>query len=138
MYPRVCARVRVSRTVLCNARLDLKIIYNKEILSLSLDDYYLTKKQRVSLSKKIHPLLLTRGVPGTHDTKKLLKHVKCFERSNYPINIPIFDKIGSITFNSVSIVLFEMFIFYCKMALKACKNLIKTTYNGRRCRIDWF
>jgi len=73
---------------------NLKDIYNKQILSLSLDDYYLTKKQRVSLSKKIHPLLLTRGVPGTHDTKKLLKHVKCFERSNYPINIPIFDKIN--------------------------------------------
>lgn len=72
----------------------LKIIYNKKVLSLSLDDYYLTKKQRTSLSKKIHPLLLTRGVPGTHDIKKLLKHVKCFERSNYPINIPIFDKIN--------------------------------------------
>jgi len=73
---------------------NLKIIYNKEILSLSLDDYYLTKKQRVSLSKKIHPLLLTRGVPGTHDTKKLLKHVRCFEKSVYPINIPMFDKIN--------------------------------------------
>ena len=73
---------------------NLKIIYNKEILSLSLDDYYLTKKQRVSLSKKIHPLLITRGVPGTHDIKKLLKHVRCFERSIYPINIPIFDKLN--------------------------------------------
>ena len=71
-----------------------KIFYNKEILSLSLDDYYLTKKQRTSLSKKIHPLLITRGVPGTHDIKKLLKHVRCFERSIYPINIPIFDKIN--------------------------------------------
>jgi len=73
---------------------NFKTKYNKKILSLSLDDYYLTKKQRFSLSKKIHPLLLTRGVPGTHDTKKLLKHVKCFERSIYPINIPIFDKIN--------------------------------------------
>ena len=73
---------------------NLKIFYNKEILSLSLDDYYLTKKQRTSLSKKIHPLLITRGVPGTHDIKKLLKHVRCFERSIYPINIPIFDKIN--------------------------------------------
>ena len=73
---------------------NLKIFYNKEILSLSLDDYYLTKKQRTSLSKKIHPLLITRGVPGTHDIKKLLKHVRCFERSIYPINIPIFDKLN--------------------------------------------
>ena len=73
---------------------NLKIFYNKEILSLSLDDYYLTKKQRTTLSKKIHPLLITRGVPGTHDIKKLLKHVRCFDRSIYPINIPIFDKIN--------------------------------------------
>ena len=81
-------------TLLYILKKNLKTIYNKEILSLSLDDYYLTKKQRISLSKKIHPLLLTRGVPGTHDIKKLLKHVRCFERSIYPINIPIFDKIN--------------------------------------------
>ena len=39
---------------------NLNNIFNKQILSLSLDDYYLTKKQRVSLSKKIRlmPVLL--------------------------------------------------------------------------------
>jgi len=73
---------------------NLKTFYNKKILSLSLDDYYLTKKQRDLLSKNIHPLLITRGVPGTHDIKKIFKHMRCFERSIYPINIPIFDKIN--------------------------------------------
>ena len=34
---------------------------------LSIDDYYFSKKKRIKLSKKIHPLLITRGVPGTHD-----------------------------------------------------------------------
>lgn len=33
----------------------------------SLDDIYLTKSERQTLSQQVHPLLLTRGVPGTHD-----------------------------------------------------------------------
>ncbi len=34
---------------------------------LSIDDLYLTKAQRRELAGSVHPLLLTRGVPGTHD-----------------------------------------------------------------------
>lgn len=34
---------------------------------LSLDDLYLTYSQRQALGREIHPLLATRGVPGTHD-----------------------------------------------------------------------
>ena len=34
---------------------------------LSLDDFYLTKTERNRLATEIHPLLATRGVPGTHD-----------------------------------------------------------------------
>lgn len=33
----------------------------------SLDDIYLTRAEREGLAASIHPLLLTRGVPGTHD-----------------------------------------------------------------------
>jgi D-glycerate 3-kinase len=36
-------------------------------VSLSLDDFYLTKSDRLNLGTTIHPLLETRGVPGTHD-----------------------------------------------------------------------
>ncbi len=36
-------------------------------VTLSLDDLYLTREERTHLAKTIHPLLLTRGVPGTHD-----------------------------------------------------------------------
>ena len=46
--------------------------YNKKILVLSLDNYYLSKKERLFLSKKIHELLITRGVPGTLNIKNLL------------------------------------------------------------------
>lgn len=34
---------------------------------LSLDDFYLTRSERAELSRRVHPLCATRGVPGTHD-----------------------------------------------------------------------
>ena len=67
--------------------------YDKKILLLSLDNYYLSKKQRFLLSKKIHQLLKTRGVPGTHNIKELVKNVKQFNQEKYPITTPQFDKL---------------------------------------------
>jgi len=68
--------------------------YKKKVLTLSLDDYYLDKNKRLKLSKKIHPLFKTRGVPGTHDIKKLKTHINSFDKFKYPIYIPIFDKLN--------------------------------------------
>ena len=34
---------------------------------ISIDDLYLTRAERSSLASQVHPLLVTRGVPGTHD-----------------------------------------------------------------------
>lgn len=34
---------------------------------VSLDDFYLTRTERESLARDIHPLFVTRGPPGTHD-----------------------------------------------------------------------
>jgi D-glycerate 3-kinase len=34
---------------------------------LSVDDLYLTRAERARLAADVHPLLATRGVPGTHD-----------------------------------------------------------------------
>ncbi len=67
--------------------------YNKKILLLSLDNYYLSKKERILLSRKIHKLLITRGVPGTHNFTKLIENINQFKKNKYPINIPIFDKL---------------------------------------------
>ena len=38
-------------------------------MTVSLDDFYLSKQHRKQLAENIHPLLKTRGVPGTHDTR---------------------------------------------------------------------
>jgi len=37
------------------------------VIEISLDDFYSTRSEREALAKSLHPLLLTRGVPGTHD-----------------------------------------------------------------------
>ena len=73
---------------------NFKNFYNIDPLCISLDDYYLTKKQRNDLSKRIHPLLQTRGVPGTHATEKITKTLQLFDKKKYPIRIPKFDKLN--------------------------------------------
>ena len=65
----------------------------KEILSINLDNFYYDKEYRIKLAKRIHPLLKTRGVPGTHNIKQIDKTVNSFVKSKYPIKIPIFDKL---------------------------------------------
>ncbi len=37
------------------------------VATLSIDDLYLPKAERQRLAEAVHPLLATRGVPGTHD-----------------------------------------------------------------------
>lgn len=51
----------------------LKEHYKKTIAVLSIDDVYLTQIERYKLSETVHPLMITRGVPGTHDVQ-LLEH----------------------------------------------------------------
>jgi D-glycerate 3-kinase len=60
---------------------------------LSIDDYYLSKKKRIKLSKKIHPLLITRGVPGTHDIVALKNDIINFQQKKFPITTPTFNKL---------------------------------------------
>ncbi len=38
-----------------------------KVATLSLDDLYLTRAERQALAADVHPLLATRGPPGTHD-----------------------------------------------------------------------
>ena len=83
---------------------NFKNFYHIDPLCISLDDYYLTKKQRKELSKRIHPLLQTRGVPGTHATEKLTKTLQLFDKKKYPIKIPKFDKLNDDRLSSSQII----------------------------------
>ena len=59
---------------------------------LSLDDFYLTKDERRQLAVDIHPLLLTRGVPGTHDVPLLLNTIEQLRAGSERVSLPVFDK----------------------------------------------
>ena len=61
---------------------------------LSLDDLYLTKRQREKLARDVHPLLRTRGVPGTHDVKLGVETLRKLNtaKANSRTAIPRFDK----------------------------------------------
>ena len=74
-------------------KLTLEKIYKKKVMLLSIDDYYLSKKKRIELSKKVHSLLITRGVPGTHNIKKLKDHINQFIKGKYPIKTLTFNKL---------------------------------------------
>lgn len=66
----------------------------KSVVIISMDDFYLSKSQRAQLSKNIHPLFLTRGVPGTHDLELMNKKIKQIFKKEFPIYLPIFDKVS--------------------------------------------
>jgi D-glycerate 3-kinase len=61
---------------------------------LSIDDFYLTKAQRQQLAERIHPLLETRGVPGTHDMKMLASSIEQLRNLGAAdtLALPRFDK----------------------------------------------
>lgn len=59
---------------------------------LALDDFYLPKAERARLGAEVHPLLRTRGVPGTHDVLALQTAVQALGQSGPPLALPTFDK----------------------------------------------
>ena len=71
----------------------LKEAYGLKVVIFSIDDFYKTLSERKKMSKKISPLFLTRGVPGTHDTKMLYKCIKNLKDKKFKkCMIPKFDK----------------------------------------------
>ncbi|MCW1428313.1 kinase [Novosphingobium sp. JCM 18896] len=59
--------------------------------TLSIDDLYLTRAERERLGQDVHPLLRTRGVPGTHDVALGLEVLAALDRGE-PARLPRFDK----------------------------------------------
>jgi D-glycerate 3-kinase len=59
--------------------------------TLSLDDLYLPKGRRAQLGREVHPLLVTRGVPGTHDMALGIRTLDAI-RKGESAALPRFDK----------------------------------------------
>lgn len=81
-----------GKSTLC----DFLVFYLSEfkklnVVSLSLDDFYLDKSSRNALAIKVHPLLATRGVPGTHDVS-LAQTTFDRLRGYGTVSIPRFNK----------------------------------------------
>ena len=60
---------------------------------LSLDDLYLTRAQRQRLALDVHPLLATRGPPGTHDVALGCQVLDAL-REGEDVVLPRFDKLA--------------------------------------------
>ncbi|OZB58405.1 MAG: kinase [Lysobacterales bacterium 14-68-21] len=61
---------------------------------LSLDDFYYSRSDRELMAREIHPLLRTRGVPGTHEIELLMSVLAGLPNASdkLPVPYPRFDK----------------------------------------------
>jgi D-glycerate 3-kinase len=67
-----------------------------DVAVLSIDDFYLTRRERLALGRRVHPLLATRGPPGTHDVGLAVATVDALrrQRPGEVVRLPRFDKIA--------------------------------------------
>ena len=71
----------------------LRKYFKLNVFTISIDDFYKTRKERLILSQKVHPSLMTRGVPGTHDTNIMLDFFKKVKRKKFrSLKLPKFNK----------------------------------------------
>ena len=74
-------------------KLILQKKYNLRVVYFSIDDFYKKSSERIKMSKKVHQLFKTRGVPGTHDVGLIKKTFVNLTKKNFkPVVIPFFDK----------------------------------------------
>jgi D-glycerate 3-kinase len=59
--------------------------------ALSIDDFYLPRAVRAELARRVHPLLVTRGVPGTHDLELAQATIDQLSLGGEVV-LPCFDK----------------------------------------------
>ena len=63
------------------------------VVVLSIDDFYLDQRVRQQLGREVHPLLATRGPPGTHDVTLACEVIDRL-LDGQPTRLPLFDKIA--------------------------------------------
>lgn len=61
------------------------------VVQFSIDDLYKTKAERAAMAKDVHPLFVTRTLPGTHDLALGLEVLQSLKRGGKTA-IPYFDK----------------------------------------------
>ena len=118
-------------------RIILTKYFKLNVFRISIDDFYKTRKERINLSKRVHPMLLTRGVPGTHDINMMLNFFKKSKSKKFKrLKLPIFNKAIDDRFNKKrwydlkkrpDVIIFEG---WCVGAKSEKNNTLKKTINS--------
>ncbi|WP_440923581.1 uridine kinase [Candidatus Pelagibacter sp.] len=111
--------------------------FRLNVFRISIDDFYKTRKERINLSKRVHPMLLTRGVPGTHDVNMMLNFFKNSKSKKFKrLKLPTFNKAIDDRFNKKKwydlkkrpdVIIFEG---WCVGAKSEKNNTLKKTINS--------
>ena len=111
--------------------------FRLNVFRISIDDFYKTRKERINLSKRVHPMLLTRGVPGTHDINMMLNFFKKSKSKKFKrLSLPTFNKAIDDRFNKKrwynlkkrpDVIIFEG---WCVGAKSEKNNTLKKTINS--------
>lgn len=67
----------------------IRLEYDRRAVALSMDDFYLSREDRLKLAEEVHPLLVTRGVPGTHDVDLAMACIDALKNFGPDEQIPI-------------------------------------------------
>ena len=115
----------------------LRKYFKLNVFIISIDDFYKTRKERFLLSKRIHPSLMTRGVPGTHDINMILDFFKRVKGKKFrSLKLPKFNKVTDDRYNKKSwyslktkpdIIIFEG---WCVGAKAEKNNTLKKSVNS--------
>ena len=111
--------------------------FRLNVFRISIDDFYKTRKERINLSKRVHPMLLTRGVPGTHDINMMLNFFRNSKSKKFKrLKLPTFNKAIDDRFNKKKwydlkkrpdVIIFEG---WCVGAKSEKNNTLKKTINS--------
>ena len=118
-------------------RIILTKYFKLNVFRISIDDFYKTRKERIDLSKRVHPMLLTRGVPGTHDINMMLNFFKKSKIKKFKrLKLPTFNKAIDDRFNKKKwydlknkpdVIIFEG---WCVGAKSEGRNSLKKSINS--------
>ena len=83
-----------GKSTLCELVVPLaRDLFDLKVAIVALDDVYLPLQQRQQLAQQRHPLWITRGVPGTHDTELACEIIGALaDPAGATATIPHFDK----------------------------------------------
>jgi D-glycerate 3-kinase len=87
----LCGTQGSGKTTAAAALVELLARRDLPATALSIDDFYLPRATRAELARHVHPLLITRGVPGTHDVELAQATIDSLAGPEATL-VPVFDK----------------------------------------------